>query len=66
MVPHGEVSRALRGRSLGRDIGWALLIKSVALVLLYFAFFGPSHRVEMTADRVAGALIDPAQHSTRP
>ncbi len=51
--------------SLRRDIGWALAIKAVALAILYVAFFGPSHQVAVTADRVASALIDPAQSHQR-
>jgi hypothetical protein len=51
----------LRRHSLGRDIAWALAVKTAALVILYFAFFGPSHRVEVTPGRVAADLFDPAQ-----
>jgi hypothetical protein len=59
-VPAPGAPQAMSRPSLRRDIGWALALKAVALAILYLAFFGPSHQVAVTADRVASALIDPA------
>lgn len=64
-LPGPGASQAMSRPSLRRDIGWALAIKAVALAILYVAFFGPSHQVAVTADRVASALIDPAQSHQR-
>lgn len=40
-----------------RDIVWTLAFKAAALTLLYLLFFGPSHRIAVTPDRVAALLI---------
>lgn len=60
MIRYGGARSVSSRRSLGRDILWALALKAVALTLLYFAFFGPSHRVAVTPDRVAARLIGSA------
>ena len=41
------------------EISAALAFKAVALALLYIAFFGPPHRITVTAERAAHALLDP-------
>ncbi|HYB11429.1 MAG TPA: phosphoglycerate mutase [Alphaproteobacteria bacterium] len=46
-----------RGRTLACEIAAALAFKVIALILLYFAFFGPSHRVDATTDRVASNVF---------
>ena len=43
--------------SLGRDIAWVLAFKFAALVALYLLFFGPSHHVVVTPDRVAAVIV---------
>lgn len=60
----GEFSRhgrsknmTLRGRTLAREIATALAFKAIALILLYVAFFGPSHRIDASADRVASHVF---------
>jgi hypothetical protein len=50
-----------RGRSLRREIAWALLFKMLALAVLYVAFFGPSHRVQVTAAQVSALFGQPGQ-----
>jgi hypothetical protein len=47
------------GRSLTLEITAVLLFKAAALTALYLAFFGPSHRIELTADRAAQILMAP-------
>jgi len=39
-------------RLLLKRVGWTLLLKLIALILLYWAFFGPTHRLQVTPDRV--------------
>jgi hypothetical protein len=46
-----------RGRTLAREIVAALAFKAIALALLYLAFFGPSHRVDASADRMASVVF---------
>jgi len=45
---------------LGRELGWALAFKAVALLVLYAAFFGASHRVVATPDRIAAMILGAA------
>lgn len=52
-------------RSLRREITWALTLKTVALVVLYLAFFGPSHRIAATPDRIASAFLQSAPSPER-
>jgi hypothetical protein len=42
---------------LGREIGAALLMKLVALTLLYFAFFDASSRPTVTPDAMTAKLV---------
>jgi len=60
MSRNGAPSEPPPAPSPGRDVAWALAIKAAALVALYVAFFGPSHRVAVTPDRIAAVLLDPA------
>ena len=50
-----------RGRSLRREIAWALLFKMLALAVLYVAFFGSGHRTEVTASQVSALFGQPGQ-----
>ena len=50
------IANAPRSRSLRREIAWVLMFKMVALATLYFAFFGPLHRVQLTPAQVAAVL----------
>ena len=46
---------------LGRKIAWLLVIKFVALVVLWALFFSPAQRLDVTSDRSAEHLaLDPA------
>jgi hypothetical protein len=47
-----------RGKTIAREIAAALAFKAIALAVLYLAFFGPSHRIDASADRVASAIFD--------
>ena len=47
-------------RSRLRDISVVLAVKLAALGVLYFAFFSPSHRMAMTAERTAQLLLSGA------
>ncbi|MDZ4866398.1 MAG: phosphoglycerate mutase [Alphaproteobacteria bacterium] len=52
---------------LVREIAILLCIKVVALLLLFFAFFGPQHRQTIDDDAVARSLLSkPAQTETKP
>jgi len=42
---------------LGRDIATVLALKLVALGALYFAFFSPDHRVDVSPQSVEAQLI---------
>ena len=44
-------------RGIRRSISWALLVKLIALIALWAIFFSPSHRVDMTAERVDSRLV---------
>ncbi|MGO9004921.1 MAG: cytochrome oxidase putative small subunit CydP [Beijerinckiaceae bacterium] len=66
MVSISESPRKKQQRSLGREIVWLLAFKAVALAVLYFVFFGPSHRIHVTANQVAAALVGSAQINERP
>jgi hypothetical protein len=44
-------------RQLRRSIGWMLLVKLAALIALWAFFFSPSHRPDVTADRVHEQLV---------
>ena len=46
---------------LRREIAWALAFKALALVVLYFLFFGPSHRMHVTPGDIAALFAAPAQ-----
>jgi hypothetical protein len=43
--------------SLAGEIAVVLAVKLMALAALYLAFFGPSHRVAVTAERTAAVLL---------
>lgn len=44
--------------SLSQDIGMALIIKVIALILIYFAFFSSSHKTRVTPSEMAAFLRD--------
>ena len=44
-------------RPLARELGALLLIKALALILLFLVFFGPAHRPKIDADATARALL---------
>ncbi len=66
MVDDGNSLGKTQRPSLGREIAWLLAFKAIALILLYFAFFGPSHRIRVTPSQVAAALVGSAQINERP
>ena len=48
-----------RERSLKREITAVLLFKLIAITLLWYLCFGPTHRVTVTPDRVQQSLFAP-------
>jgi hypothetical protein len=48
---------ALHGSRLGREIAWVIVLKVIALTLLYYLFFSPAHRP--VADTAAHLLTPP-------
>ncbi len=44
-------------RRLRRGIGWTLLAKLIALVVLWAIFFSPAQRMDVTAERVDAQLV---------
>jgi hypothetical protein len=52
--------RVQKQNRLGREIAWALAFKSVALVILYAAFFSAPQRVAADPERTAVAILGPA------
>lgn len=51
LLPHG---------TLRREIAGVLLLKLCLLFLLYWAFFGPSHRPHLTAPDIASRVLGDA------
>jgi hypothetical protein len=45
--------------SLFRSLTWLLAIKLVALLVLYWLFFGPTHRVHVDEQQIESKLFDP-------
>ncbi len=45
---------------LAREIGAALIVKLIALICIYAAFFGPSHKTIVTPSTISQALFDSA------
>lgn len=45
---------------LAREIGAVLVVKLVALICIYLAFFGPSHKTKVTPATISQALFDSA------
>ena len=43
--------------SLGREIAVILSIKAAAILALFFLFFGPGHRPDITSKMVSGHLV---------
>lgn len=61
MTPHDPApgARARRAPILWQEISWVMLFKLAALTLLWYLFFGPSQRVEVTPARVQQTLFAP-------
>jgi hypothetical protein len=51
-------------RQLGRGIGWTLLVKLIALVILWALFFSPANRTDVTAGHVESRLVIEATPET--
>lgn len=47
-------------RSVTREVAFALIFKATALMLIYFAFFGPAHQTMTTPAAVASYLLGAA------
>jgi hypothetical protein len=43
--------------SLGREIAVILTIKAAAILALFFLFFGPGHRPDITSQKVTSHLV---------
>jgi hypothetical protein len=66
MVEKSKSAKKTQQLSLRREIVWALAFKAIALVALYVLFFHPSHRVDVTANQVASAIVGCTQINERP
>ena len=69
MTPHTPASPAPRLRHapvLWREISWVMLFKLAALTLLWYLFFGPTHRVKVTPERVQRSLFAPGSGTPTP
>ncbi len=47
----------MSGRTLTREIALVLAVKLAALLILYFLFFGPSHKLRPDASSMAQHLL---------
>ena len=45
--------------AIGREITVALTVKVAAILLLFFLFFSPQHRVDVDPEVMQGALLSP-------
>ena len=59
MHPMTSAETPARERSLKREITAVLLFKLFAITLLWYLFFGPTHRVPVTPERVQQSLFAP-------
>ena len=62
MTPHTPAPSAPASRRapvLWQEISWVMLFKLAALTLLWYLFFGPTHRVIVTPERVQQRLFAP-------
>lgn len=59
MQPMPSAGPASRERSLKREITALLLFKFCAIGLIWYLFFGPTHRVTVTPERVQQSLFAP-------
>jgi len=50
----------MRSSRLRREIAWVIVLKVIALILLYYFFFSPSHRPETDLAVHLTAPFDPA------
>ncbi|HVI87567.1 MAG TPA: hypothetical protein VM659_04645 [Dongiaceae bacterium] len=50
----------MRSSRLTREIAWVIVLKVIALILLYYFFFSPSHRPETDLAVHLTAPFDPA------
>jgi hypothetical protein len=51
------MARAASMTALLRELGAALAFKALALAILYFAFFGASHKIVVSPDSMATFLF---------
>jgi hypothetical protein len=51
-------------RRLRRGIGWALVVKLIALIVLWAFFFSPAHRPDVTAESVGAQLVVEPEESS--
>jgi hypothetical protein len=65
MTPHTPASPA-HAPVLWREISWVMLFKLAALTLLWYLFFGPTHRVIVTPERVQQRLFAPGPGTPLP
>jgi hypothetical protein len=50
----------MRSSRLRREIAWVIVLKVIALILLYYFFFSPSHRPDADLAVHLMAPVDPA------
>jgi hypothetical protein len=50
----------MRSSRLMREIAWVIVLKVIALILLYYLFFSPSHRPEADLSVHLTAPFNPA------
>jgi len=65
VIGSGDFATPWRRGSLGRDIAWALVCKTAALILLYVVCFAPPHHA-VTANHVASMLLGAGPGMARP
>ncbi len=53
--PHGRAPERSR---LGREISVVLVFKLAALFIIWLLFFGPAHRVQVTADSARQVILE--------
>ena len=65
LIRRADARQQVRLRGPGREIALAVVVKLVALGIIYALFFGPDQRPTIDADRVRDSLIGTASPSSK-